>query len=147
MLPAASVSTLTGHEVKAAFYIECAGDAFGARCTASSRADYKDVNRQCRAAIRRDHAAYFTDHLREAGPAKMWAVRRPIIGSGRGIAAAPPPAFTPDALNVRDFDPKPRASGTDYVGRRAGAAGDITDSSPAVLSCAFKLQSLTLTAN
>ena len=63
-----------------------------------SRADYKEVNRQCRAAIRRDHAAYFSDQLREAGPARMWTVLRPIIGSGKSASAAPP-ACTPDALN------------------------------------------------
>ena len=63
-----------------------------------SRADCKEVNQQCRAAIRRDHAAYFTDQLQEAGPARMWAVLRPIIGTGRRTAATPP-ACTPDALN------------------------------------------------
>ena len=106
-----------------------------------SRLDYKEVNRQCRAAIRRDQAAYFTDQLREAGPAKMWAVLRPIIGSGRGTAAAPPPVCTPDALNEYYVRVGPTTSA-------AVPAPPVTLPTllPRVLSCAFRLQSLTLDA-
>ena len=57
------------------------------------------VNRRCRAAIRRDHAAYYADQLREAGPARMWTVLRPVIGAGKSATAAAP-ACTPEALNA-----------------------------------------------
>lgn len=69
------------------------------RALLGPRAEYTVVNRQCRAAIRRDHAAYYADQLREAGPARMWTVLRPVIGAGKSATAAAP-ACTPEALNA-----------------------------------------------
>ncbi|XP_043200922.1 uncharacterized protein LOC122369881 [Amphibalanus amphitrite] len=103
-----------------------------------NRADYRDVNRLCRAAIRRDHAAYYTDQLREAGPTRMWSVLRPVIGSGKGTAAAPP-ACTPDALNECYVRVGPTTAASVPAPQTA-----IPSLLPRVMSCVFRLHSVGL---
>ena len=57
---------------------------------------YKELNRQCRGAIRRDQTAHYQRELDKAGPGSVWRVLRPIIGSKKETAV---PSATPDALN------------------------------------------------
>ena len=57
---------------------------------------YKELNRQCRAAVRRDQAAHLQSELAKAGPGGVWRVLRPVIGSKKEAAV---PSATPDALN------------------------------------------------
>ena len=45
------------------------------------RENYKQLNRQCRAAVRRDQEAHIKCELTKAGPGKVWQVLRPIIAS------------------------------------------------------------------
>ena len=66
--------------------------------SATGRDRYKEINRQCRAAIRSDTVAYFESECRKAGPAKMWRVLKPIIGDSKG--AHDIPRVTPNALNA-----------------------------------------------
>ena len=47
---------------------------------------YKELNRQCRAAVRRDQAAHLQRELAKAGPGNVWRVLRPIIGSKKEAA-------------------------------------------------------------
>ncbi|KAF0314184.1 hypothetical protein FJT64_015364 [Amphibalanus amphitrite] len=62
----------------------------------SDREVYKELNRQCRAAVRRDQEAHMQRELTKAGPSKVWQVLRPIIGCKKEAAV---PNATPDALN------------------------------------------------
>ena len=57
---------------------------------------YKELNRQCRAAVRRDQASHLQSQLAKGGPGSVWRVLRPIIGSKKEAMA---PSATPDALN------------------------------------------------
>ena len=59
--------------------------------------DYKEINRHCRAAIRRDCEAHFQRELADARPHDMWRVLRPLIGSKTQSANLPD--ITADALN------------------------------------------------
>ena len=110
------------------------------RSTVCSRTEYKAVNRQCRAAIRRDHAAYFADQLREAGPSKMWSVLRPVIGAKKSIAAAIP-ACTPDALNAYYV-----GVGPSTVASVPAPQTTLPVKIPRVLTCALQLQPITFDA-
>ncbi|KAF0294300.1 hypothetical protein FJT64_007999 [Amphibalanus amphitrite] len=47
---------------------------------------YKELNRQCRGAIRRDQTAHYQRELDKAGPGSVWRVLRPIIGSKKETA-------------------------------------------------------------
>ncbi|XP_043197602.1 uncharacterized protein LOC122368051 [Amphibalanus amphitrite] len=60
------------------------------------RENYKELNRLCRAAVRKDQQAHINRELAKAGPSKVWRVLRPIIGSKKEAAV---PSATPDALN------------------------------------------------
>ena len=64
---------------------------------AEQRADYKAVNRRCRAAIRRDTREHLQQRLAEAGPRRVYRVLAPIIGSKKATGAVP--NVTPDAIN------------------------------------------------
>ena len=108
--------------------------------SAAGRAEYKVVNRQCRAAIRRDHAAYFADRLREAGPSQMWAVLRPVVGAGKSVAAVMP-ACTPDALNSYYVSVGPATAASVPAPRTA-----LPVMIPRVLTCAFRLHTVTYDA-
>ena len=66
--------------------------------SAAGRELYKDINRQCRAAIRRDTAAHLERECVRAGPSRMWRVLRPIIGDNKGHRELV--QVTPDALNT-----------------------------------------------
>ena len=66
--------------------------------SAGGRERYKAINRQCRAAIRSDTVAYLERECRKQGPAKMWRVLKPVIGSNKGAHSVP--RVTPNALNV-----------------------------------------------
>ena len=66
--------------------------------SAAGRERYRTINRQCRAAIRTDTAAYLERECRKAGPAKMWRVLKPVIGDNKGTRDVP--RVTPNALNV-----------------------------------------------
>ena len=59
--------------------------------------DYKDVNRLCRAAIRKDCRAHFHRELAQAKPHSLWRVLRPLIGAKAKQSSIP--NITPDALN------------------------------------------------
>ena len=104
--------------------------------TRHCRADYKQLNRQCQAAVRRDQAAYFADKLREAGPSKMWSVLRPIIGSGKETTAAP--ACTPDALNAYYVTVGPNTAAS-----VPSPTAPLPVIIPRVMTCAFRPRSVT----
>ena len=59
--------------------------------------EYREVNRQCRAAIRRDCDAHFQRELAKARPHDMWRVLRPLIGTKSQSPNVP--NITADALN------------------------------------------------
>ena len=54
------------------------------------RERYRGLNRQCRAAVIADTAAHLERECRNAGPAKMWSVLRPIIGDKKGSHSTVP---------------------------------------------------------
>ncbi|KAF0301764.1 RNA-directed DNA polymerase from mobile element jockey [Amphibalanus amphitrite] len=60
------------------------------------REDYKELNRLCRAAVRKDQQNHIQQELAKAGPSKVWRVLRPIIGNKKEVSV---PNATPDALN------------------------------------------------
>ena len=62
-----------------------------------ARADYKELNRQCRAAIRRDYREDLTQRINEAGQRRVWHVLRPVIGSKKGASVVP--NVSPNDLN------------------------------------------------
>ena len=64
----------------------------------ASRDRYRELNRQCRAAVRRDCRESLQRKLDEAGPNRTWQVLRPIIGTKKAAAAAP--CVTADAINA-----------------------------------------------
>ena len=59
--------------------------------------DYKEVNRLCRASIRRDCVAHINREIAKAKPHNTWRVLRPLIGQKLKQTSAP--NITPDALN------------------------------------------------
>ena len=58
---------------------------------------YRDINRQCRAAVRRESQMYYERQMALLGRASMWRVLSPVIG--RKVAHRVPPNIAPDALN------------------------------------------------
>ena len=58
---------------------------------------YRDVNKQCRAATRRDSRAHYQRELAKGGRASLWRALSPVIGKKKTVSE--PPNITPDALN------------------------------------------------
>ena len=63
----------------------------------SSSSDYKEVNRLCRASIRRDCVEHVQRELASAGRNGMWRTLRPIIGHKQQKTSVP--NIAPDTLN------------------------------------------------
>ncbi|KAF0300638.1 hypothetical protein FJT64_026887 [Amphibalanus amphitrite] len=61
----------------------------------SDRAEYKEANRLCRAAIRRDCRAWYEREIRENSRGGLWRVLRPVIG--RKQQQCDIPRITPNA--------------------------------------------------
>ena len=104
---------------------------------ASSRAEYKEVNRQCRAALRHDHASYFAEQLQDAGPSRMWTVLRPVVGTAKNNITVTP-ACTPDTLNSYYVGVGPSTVASVPV-----PATPLSVRIPRVLSCTFRVQAVT----
>ena len=64
--------------------------------SAGHRQEYKELNRQSRAAIRTDCRRHLQHQLAKGGPSSMWRVLRPMIGSSKN--SAPISGITADAL-------------------------------------------------
>ena len=67
------------------------------RSLQSRSSEYKEINRLCRAAIRKDCDAHFQRELAKARPHDMWRVLRPLIGTKSQSSNMP--NITADALN------------------------------------------------
>ena len=88
----------------------------------------------------RDQAEYYADQLREAGPSKMWTVLRPVIGAKRSDSSAAPNC-TADALNAYYVSVGPTTAASVPAPQTA-----LPLIVPRVLSCAFRLQTVTMDA-
>ena len=110
------------------------------RAGGHASAEYRQLNRKVRSAIRADNRRDITDRIRDDGPSALWRHMRHIITDkrpSRGVL----PAVTPDVMN-------------DYfvgVGLRVaaevaalGAAPEVPVRLPRVGACAFSLHPITL---
>ena len=68
-----------------------------AALAAGTRHEYRELNRQCRAACRADCRAFYEQQISRGGRHSLWRALRPVIG--RKQATVETPTVTPDALN------------------------------------------------
>ena len=71
------------------------------RQAALSRRDrdiYKQINRECRVAIRLDTRKHYERQVKQNGRNKFWQILRPLVGSKKNVKSHPI-NVTPDALN------------------------------------------------
>ena len=107
------------------------------RALRNDASDYSEVNRLCRAAIRRDCVEHVKRELARAGRNGVWRTLRPLIGRKQQQTTVP--SITPDALN-------------DYyasVGPATAASVPRLDSTlpvrlPRVTSGSFKVQAVNI---
>ena len=62
-----------------------------------SRPNYKQLNRQCKSAIRRDSQNYFQREILRHGRSKFWKIIKPVLGKKQTDSS--PLDMTPEALN------------------------------------------------
>ena len=120
------------------------------RCLMSSRraalaslghsfAEYKQLNRAARSAIRRDTCHDIHQRIQEEGRGAMWRVIRPVVGNGRADRRLP--NVTPDELNRFFVSVGPRVAGEV---RDLGEIADLPCRLPRVGACALTLSPLSL---
>ena len=96
------------------------------------RAEYKRVNRQCRAAVRADSRARYEGELARSGRAALWRVLRPVLGRKQQQCAVP--NITPDCLNDYYVTIGPRTAA-----RVPAPASPVTTLLPRVITCSFRV--------
>jgi len=104
-----------------------------------SSAEYKQLNRAARSAIRRDSYEDIRRRIHEEGRSAMWQIIRPAVGSGRADRKLPDAA--PDQLNRFFVSVGPRVAGEV---RDLGETPDLPCRLPRVGACALTLSPLTL---
>ena len=99
-----------------------------------SSAEYKQLNRAARSAIRRDTCHDIHRRIQEEGRGAMWRVIRPVVGIGRADRRLP--NVTPDELNRFFVSVGPRVAGEV---RDLGEIADLPCRLPRVGACALTL--------
>ena len=102
-------------------------------------AEYRDMNRAVRSAIRRDTCDDVRRQIREEGRGSMWKVIRSTVDSGKSDRKLPD--VTPDRLSDYFVSVGPRVANEV---RAAGGRRDVPCRLPRVSACAFQLAPLTL---
>ena len=102
-------------------------------------AEYRELNRAVRSAIRRDTCDDVRRRIREEGRGGMWKAIRSTVNSGKSDRKIP--SATPDQLNEFFVSVGPRVAGEV---RDMGQTCDVPCRLPRVGSCGFKLAPLTL---
>ena len=107
-----------------------------AALAAGLRGDYKALNRQSRAAIRRDCRDHIRAQISERGYRDMWRCVKPIIGSKKSASVVP--NVHPDVLNEYFVGVGPTtAASVPHV------PGGMPVRLPRVATCSFKVQPVT----
>ncbi|XP_043210812.1 uncharacterized protein LOC122375471 [Amphibalanus amphitrite] len=99
----------------------------------ADRAEYKRLNRLCRAAVRADCRARYEGELARSGRAALWRVLRPVIGRKQQQQCTVP-NITPDALNDYYVTVGPSTSAS-----VPAPATPVTTVLPRVLTCSFRV--------